>query len=86
MCQINGKEWRGALRQEATFLVNVLVCGINTIQYKGAGWHSALHGQIVAVVHMRLNLQTWPFKYFPPTNLSSSCQTGDGPRTTICLS
>jgi len=37
VCQINGKEWRGALRQETIFLVTVLVCGINTFQYKGVG-------------------------------------------------
>jgi len=84
VCQINSKEWRGALRQEATFLVTVLVCGINTFQYKVAGWHSTVHGPIVAVVHMRLNLQTWSFKYFLPANISSSCQRGEGPRTIIC--
>lgn len=59
--KLNGKEWRGALRQEATFLVTVLFCEINTYQYKGAGWHSTLHSQIVAVEHMRLNLHTWIF-------------------------
>jgi hypothetical protein len=65
VCQINGKEWRGALRQEATFLVTVLVSEINTFQYKGAGRHSTLHGRIITVVHVRLNLQTRSFKKIP---------------------
>ena len=82
--KLNGKEWRGALRQEATFLVNVLFCEFNTYQYKGAGWHSTLHSQIVAVEHMRLNLHTWIFKYFPQTILSSSCHREKGPRKAIC--